>query len=280
MKILVPIKRVTDPDHANAVKVNAAGTDLVAEGLQWKMNPYDEYALEAALRLNENGQTRDKLGETVVVTIGPKQAASVLREKALAMGADRGLLVVHPTDTLDTMLVALALAKIVEREKPDLVLMGKLAVDVEENACGQMLAEVLGWPMATQVQRIVTTNGGQTLTVGREVDTGEVVLELDAPAVITCADRILAPTSVSNGVTPAGFAYPESDGARYPSLKGIMSAKKKPLEELELASLNIVHTPAVSYTAYEAAKGRSGSTVFVSSAAELLDKLRQEAKVL
>lgn len=279
MKILVPIKRVTDPDHANAVKVNAAGTDLVAEGLQWKINPYDEYALEAALRLNENGQTHDKLGETVVVSIGPKEAATTLRQ-ALAMGADRAVLLANPTDTLDAMLVARALAKIVEREKPDLVVMGKLAVDVEENACGQMLAEVLGWPMATQAQRIATTDGGKTLTVGREVDMGEIVLELNAPCVITCADRILAPISVSNGVTPAGFAYPESDGGRYASLKGIMAAKKKPLEELDLASLDIAHTPALTYTAYEPAKGRTGSTVFVSSAQELLNKLRQEAKVL
>lgn len=279
MKILVPIKRVTDPDHANAVKVNAAGTDLVAEGLQWKINPYDEYALETALRLNENGQTHDKLGETMVVSIGPKEAATTLRQ-ALAMGADRAVLLANPTDTLDAMLVALALAKIVEREKPDLVVMGKLAVDVEENACGQMLAEVLGWPMATQAQRIATTDGGKTLTVGREVDMGEIVLELNAPCVITCADRILAPISVSNGVTPANFAYPESDGGRYASLKGIMAAKKKPLEELDLSSLAIAHTPALTYTSYEPAKGRSGSTVFVSSAEELLNKLRQEAKVL
>ncbi len=279
MKILVPIKRVSDPEHANAVKVSPDGAKLLSEGLQWKINPYDEYALEAALRLNENGQTQEKLGETVVVGIGPQDAASTLRQ-ALAMGADRGILIQHGTDTLDAMVAARALAHVVTQEQPDVVVMGKLAVDMEDNACGQMLAEILGWPMATQSQTIEILEGGKSFRVGREVDMGEIVLELEAPAVITCADRILAPRAVINGVTPSSFAYPESDGGRYASLKGIMAAKKKPIQELNLQALGIDLKPALSYAKFEPAKTRSGSTVFVQSAEELLSKLRQEAKVL
>ncbi|MCB9666715.1 MAG: electron transfer flavoprotein subunit beta/FixA family protein [Myxococcales bacterium] len=279
MKILVPIKRVSDPEHANRVRLSPDSTQLLSEGLEWKINPYDEYALEAALRMNENGQTQEKLGETVVVGIGPKEARSTLGQ-ALAMGADRGIHVLHESDSLDATVVARILAHLVQEEAPDLVMMGKLAVDMEDNACGQILAELLGWPMATQSQRIVTTPGSKVLNVGREVDMGEIVLELETPAVITCADRILASDAVKNGVTPESFAYPESEGGRYASLKGIMAAKKKPVTELELASLAVDLAPTLSYTHFEAAKTRQGTATLVSSAEELLTKLRHDAKVL
>src|SRR5689334_5999844 len=128
MKILVPVKRVSDPDNANKVKVTPDGAKVTTDGLEWKPNPFDEYAVETALRLNENAKSSEKLGETIVVTLGPKDAAQTLRQ-ALAMGADRGVHVLAEDTELDSLIVARALQKIVEKEKPDLIVMGKQAVD-------------------------------------------------------------------------------------------------------------------------------------------------------
>ena len=147
MKILVPLKRVADPDNANKVKVNAG--KLETTGLEWKPNPFDEYAVETALRLTENGATpKVRQGEVIVVTFGPKETETTLRG-ALATGADRAIRVDATDDQLDGDIVARALKAIAEKEKPDLILCGKQAVDGDSNQVGQMLAELLGWPMAT-----------------------------------------------------------------------------------------------------------------------------------
>ena len=148
MKILVSLKRVADPDNANKVKVSPDGQRVTSDGLEWKLNPFDEYAVEAALRINENGASGEKLGEVVVVSLGPDDVQTTLRQP-LAMGADRGIQVKETDDQLDSSVVAKALKALVDAEKPDLVLMGKQAVDGDSNTAGQILAELLGWPMAT-----------------------------------------------------------------------------------------------------------------------------------
>ncbi len=277
MKILVPIKRVADPDNANKVKVAADGSRVTTDGLEWKLNPFDEYAVEAALRLNENGKTAEKLGETVTVTIGPKDAAQTIRQ-TLAMGADRGILVAAEDDKIDSVGVAHALKALVDKEKPDVVILGKQAVDGDSNTAGQMLAELLGWPMATFAAHIETADGGKTFTVAREVDTGVLTLKVTGPAIITVDLRIVTPQAVKNGVTPADHAYAE--GARYASLKGIMAAKKKPIDELDLAGLGVSTTSATSYSKFELPPARKGGATFVDSVSDLVSKLRNDAKAL
>ncbi|HTU60681.1 MAG TPA: electron transfer flavoprotein subunit beta/FixA family protein, partial [Polyangiales bacterium] len=141
MKILVPVKRVADPDNANKVKVSGDATAVTSDGLEWKPNPFDEYAVEAALRLNENAPKNEKLGETVVASIGPSDVQQTLRQ-ALAMGADRAILVDAADKDLDTLVTARALKALVDAEKPDLILMGKQTVDGDSNAVGQTLADM------------------------------------------------------------------------------------------------------------------------------------------
>ena len=277
MKILVPVKQVSDPDNANKVKVSGDGSKVTADGLEWKLNPFDEYAVEAALRLNENGKTQEKLGETIVVSIGPKDAAQRLRQ-ALAMGADRATLVEATDEQLDSLVVAQTLAKLVEKEKPDVVIMGKQAVDGDSNSAGQMLAEILGWPMATFAMSIVTTDAGKTFMVGREVDTGVLTVKLTAPCVITVDLRIVTPAAVRNGVTPGDHPY--NEGARYASLKGIMAAKKKPIEETTLAGLGVTAAPGTKYTKFELPPARKGTATFVPDVQDLVKRLRNEAKVI
>lgn len=276
MKILVPVKRVSDPDNANKVKVSADASAVTAEGLEWKPNPFDEYAVETALRLNENAAKNEKLGETVVVSIGPADVAQTLRQ-ALAMGADRGILVAGEDKDLDSLVVARALQAVVAKEKPDVVLMGKQVVDGDSNAVGQMLAELLGWPMATFAMSIAVGDGGKSLTVGREVDTGILTLKVQTPAVVTVDLRIVAPDGVKNGATPEGHKY--NEGARYASLKGIMQAKKKPIEQLTLASLGIDSALSTAYSKFELPAARSGNVVFVDSPDALIQKLN-EAKLI
>jgi len=273
VKILVPVKRVSDPDNANKVKLAADGKAVTTEGLEWKPNPFDEYAVETALRLNENAKGNEKLGETVVVTFGPKDSAQTLRQ-ALAMGADRGILVDANDAQLDSLVVAKALKAIVDAEKPDVIIMGKQAVDGDSNATGQMLAEMLGWPMATFAMSIATTDGGKSFTVGREVDTGVLTLKVTGPAVITVDLRIVSPKAVQNGVTPATHEY--ADGARYASLKGIMAAKKKPIAEQALAG---GAKAATNYVKFELPPARKAG-VFVESVDDLVNKLKNEAKAI
>jgi electron transfer flavoprotein beta subunit len=276
VKILVPVKRVVDPDNANKVKVSADGSKVTSDGLEQKINPFDEYAAEAALRLTENGATAARDGEVVVVTIGPKEAAQTLRG-ALAMGADRAVLVEGSDDALDANLVAAALAKLVAQEKPDLVLMGKQQVDGDSNQVGQLLAEALDWPMATFAATIEVTGGGAALVVGREVDGGVLRLEVTLPAVVTVDLRIVASKAVNNGVTPATHTYP--DTPRYASLKGIMAAKKKPIVETALAALGVAEPLRTQYVKFELPPKRAGG-VKVESVQDLVQKLHSQAKVI
>ncbi|MFO0694818.1 MAG: electron transfer flavoprotein subunit beta/FixA family protein [Polyangiales bacterium] len=277
MKILVPIKRVADPDNANKVKVN--GAQVTTEGLEWKMNPFDEWALEAALRLTEDGASKARKGEVVLVSVGPKDASQTIRQ-GLAMGAERGILIEGDDNALDGAIVAAALAKVVEQEKPDLVVMGKQAVDGDNNVVGTFLAEHLGWPMANYATKISTADDGKNLVVVRETDAGAATVKIAGPAVVTCSDRILHPHAVKNGVTPADFAYPEAEGGRYASLKGIMAAKKKPIAETTLSGLGVAQGKTVSYVKFELPPARSGSTTFVESVDDLVNKLKNVAKVI
>lgn len=274
MKILVPLKRVADPDNANKVKVN--GGKLETTGLEWKPNPFDEYAVETALRLTENGtNTKARQGEVVVVTLGPKDAETTLRA-ALATGADRAIRVDATDDQLDGDVVALALKAIVEKEKPDLVLCGKQAVDGDSNQVGQLLAEYLGWPQATFAATI-KSEGDKALLVGREVDGGTLNLKVTLPAVVSVDLRIVAPHSVRSVHTPETHAYPE--GVRFAALMAIMAAKKKPLEEVKLADVAGGAAPKIKYTGFELPPARKAG-IKVKSVPELVEKLKNEAKAL
>ncbi|MEM6960645.1 MAG: electron transfer flavoprotein subunit beta/FixA family protein [Myxococcota bacterium] len=279
MKILVPVKRVADPDNANKVKVSSDGSQISTEGLEWKMNPFDEWALEAALRLTENGETKKREGEVVLVSIGPQDATQTIRQ-GLAMGADRAILVEAEDEQLDSASVAKILAAVAAKETPDIVLMGKQAADGDSNATSQALAEHLGWPMATSAMTLKTRDGGKSFTIKRELDTGVLTLEIDGPAVLSASDRILQPEAVRNGVTPETFAYPETEGGRYASLKGIMAAKKKPIDKTTPQELNVEMTTLVEYMGFTLPPARSGETAFIETVGELVSKLKSEAKVL
>ena len=275
MKILVALKRVADPDNANKVKIPASGEKIETAGLEWKPNHFDEYALEAALRLTEDGKTpKVRAGEVVVVTFGPKETEQTLRA-ALATGADKAFRVDVTDDKLDGDLVARALKTLVEREKPDVVIMGKQAVDGDSNQVGQILAEHLDWPMASFAATIREEAGA--LLVGREVDGGVITLRLKLPAVVTVDLRIVAPTSVYSLKTAPTFKY--NDGVRFAALPAIMAAKKKPLTELKLADLAPDTALKVHYAKFEAPPARKAG-VKVKDVAELVSRLKNEAKVL
>lgn len=276
MKILVALKRVADPDNANKVKIPASGDKVDTTGLEWKPNPFDEYALEAALRLTENGQQpKTRAGEVVVVTFGPKETETTLRA-ALATGADRAIRVDATDEALDGDVVARALKALVEQEKPDLVLMGKQAVDGDSNQAGQLLAEYLDWPQATFAATIEEEAGG-SLVVGREVDGGVAKMRVKLPAVVTVDLRIVAGTSVYSTKTAKTFKY--NDGVRFAALPAIMAAKKKPLAEKKLSELTNDAKLKVTYATFSAPPARKAG-VKVKDVAELVDKLAKEAKVL
>ncbi len=275
MKILVAIKRVSDPDNANKVKVSPTGNAVDTTGLEFKLNPFDEYALEAALRLTEDGKAPKKReGEVVVVTFGPKETEQNLRS-ALATGADRAIRVEATDDQLDGRLVAQALKALVEAEKPDLVLMGKQAVDGDTNQVAQILAELLDYPMATFAATIVEENG--SVLVGREVDGGVLSLRLKFPAVVSVDLRIVAPTSVYSNRTERAFKY--NEGVRFAPLPAIMAAKKKPLDVKTLSELAPGCAVTTRYTKFERPPQRS-SGIKVKDVAELVDRLANEAKVI
>jgi electron transfer flavoprotein beta subunit len=274
LKILVSLKRVSDPDNANKIKVS--GGKVETTGLEWKPNPFDEYAVETALRLTENGtNTKARLGEVTVVTFGPKETDTTLRA-ALATGADKAFRVDATDDQLDGDVVARALKTIVEKEKPDLVLLGKQQVDGDSNQVGQLLAEYLGWPQATFAGSI-KSEGDKELIVGREVDGGTIKVKVTLPAVVTVDLRIVASKSVTSVHTPATHAYPE--GVRFAALMAIMAAKKKPLSELKLGELVSDAAPKIKYTGFELPPARKAG-VKVKTVAELVAKLKSEAKVL
>ncbi|RDE09558.1 electron transfer flavoprotein subunit beta/FixA family protein [Pelagibacterium lacus] len=249
MKIVVPIKRVVDPNVKIRVKPDGSGVDLAS--VKMAMNPFDEIALEEAVRLKEAG----KADEVVAVSIGPQQAQETLRA-ALAIGADRAILV-RCEGRIEPLTVAKLLRIIAEREAPDLVLAGKQAIDDDSNQTGQMLAGLLGWPQATFASAIVVD--GSNVEVTREVDQGLMTLSLTLPAVITADLRLNEP--------------------RYASLPSIMKAKKKPLEELSPEELGIDVAPRLEVLEVSEPAARKAVRM-VSSVDELLLKLKEEARVL
>ena len=284
MKILVTLKRVADPDNANKVKIPADGSKIDTAGLEWKANPFDEYALETALRLTEDGKNpKARLGKVVVVTFGPKDTETTLRS-ALATGADRAIRVEADDDHVDGIHVARALKSLIDAgvqwddndvSKPDLVIMGKQTVDSESNQVGQMLAELLDWPMATFAGSIEEEKGG--LMVGREVDGGVLHVRVKFPAVVTVDDRVKNPTSVHSLKTDRNHKYHE--GLRFAPLPAIMQARKKPLDTKKLSELAGDSGLRVRYLRYEAPPKRSAG-VKVADVDQLIDKLKNEAKVL
>ena len=276
MKILVTMKRVADPDNANKVKISGDGTQVTSEGLEWKPNPFDEYGVEAALRILEDGVGSGKLrGEVVVATIGPEEVTQQIRQ-CLAMGADRGILVSGADDKLDAMIVARTMMKLVEKEQPDLVIMGKQAVDGDSNQASQMLAEILGWPQATFAGHVEVPEDLFSMTVTREVDGGAAKVRVAFPAVLSVDLRIVTPGGVNNNVA-AGKEYQE--GPRYASLRGIMKAKKKPIDKLTLDDLGVDQTLQVRSVSFNQPAARSAG-VIVETVQELVQKLQDEAKVL
>jgi electron transfer flavoprotein beta subunit len=273
VRILVPLKRVADPDNANKIKVSSAKIDTA--GLENKPNPFDEYAIETALRLTENGATpKVRLGEVIVVTFGPKDTEMTLRG-ALATGADRALRVDAADDHLDGDLVARAIKALVEKEKPDLVLLGKQEVEGDSNQVAQLLAEYLGWPQATFAGSI-KSEGDKALIVGREVDGGTLNVKVTLPAIVSVDLRIVAPTSVQSMHSP-GHKYAE--GVRFAALMAIMAAKKKPLVEFKLADLAGDTALKIKYASFEPPVARK-SGIKVKTVEELVQKLKTEAKVL
>ena len=220
MKIVVPVKRVVDYNVKIRVKADGTGVDLA--NVKMSMNPFDEIAVEEAIRLKEKGEA----SEIVVVSIGPKQAQETLRT-ALAMGADRAILVVTDTDAdIEPLAVAKLLKAVVEAEQADLVIAGKQAIDNDMNATGQMLAALLGWSQATYASKIELGEG--RLSVTREVDGGLQVIETALPAIVTADLRLNEP--------------------RYASLPNIMKAKKKPLDTKSPADYGVDTAPRLTTT--------------------------------
>src|SRR3982751_762359 len=213
MKVLVPVKRVVDYNVKIRVKTDGSGVELA--NVKMSMNPFDEIAVEEAIRLKEKGVAT----EIVAVSIGPQQAAETIRT-ALAMGADRGILV-KVDGIVEPLAVAKILKGIVEEEKPGLVIMGKQAIDDDSNQTGQMLAALLGWPQGTFASKIVIE--GSDILVTREVDGGLQTVRLKGPAVVTTALRLTEP--------------------RYASLPNIMKAKKKPIDEKAPDAYGVDVTP-------------------------------------
>ena len=249
MKILVPVKRVVD--YNVKVRVKADGTGVETAGVKMSMNPFDEIAVEEAVRLKEKGIAT----EIIAVSLGIAACAETIRT-ALAMGADRGILVETDAE-LQPLAVAKLLKAIALREQPRLVILGKQAIDDDMNATGQMLAALLGWPQGTFASRLVIE--GDIVTVTREVDGGLETLSLDLPAIITTDLRLNEP--------------------RYASLPNIMKARKKPIETIRPADLGVDPAPRLTMVSVaEPAKRQAG--VKVASVAELVAKLRTEAKVI
>lgn len=274
MKILVPVKRVPDPTQK--AKIKDGHIDLSAAS--WIVNTFDEYAVETALRLLENGADGTRQGgEIVVVSLGPDDAAKEIRT-CLAMGADRAIHVVCQDREIDALTVVKVLSAIIAQEKPDLVLMGKQAVDGDANQVGQMLAGKLEWPQATFAATIELASDKKGMTVGREVDGGVEYKKVALPAVVTVDLRIVGPKSVKNGVTPESHAY-SGEGARLASLKGIMAAKKKPMATTKLADYGAEAAPVIKELSVTLPPPRAAGQI-VADIPTLVKKLAEEAKVL
>ncbi len=249
MKILVPVKRVVDYNVKIRVRPDGSGVELA--NIKMSMNPFDEIAVEEALRQKEAG----KATEIIAVSIGPAQASETIRT-ALAMGADRGILV-KVDGIVEPLAVAKILKGIVAEEQPGLVILGKQAIDDDSNQTGQMLAALLGWPQGTFASKLVID--GETVTVTREVDGGLQTVKLKAPAIVTTDLRLNEP--------------------RYASLPNIMKAKKKPIADKMPADYGVDVTPRLKVVTTVDPPGRK-SGVKVGSVAELVSKLKNEAGVL
>ena len=249
MKILVPVKRVVDYNVKIRVKADGSGVELA--NVKMSMNPFDEIAVEEAIRLKEAG----KATEIVAVSIGPQQASETIRT-ALAMGADRGILV-KAEGIVEPLAVAKILKAIVEAEKPGLVILGKQAIDDDSNQTGQMLAALLGWAQGTFASKIAIE--GDSVSVTREVDGGLQTVKLKAPAIVTTDLRLNEP--------------------RYASLPNIMKAKKKPIDEKTPADYGVDIKPRLEVVKTSEPAGRK-SGVKVGSVAELVGKLKDEAGVI
>ena len=249
MKILVPAKRVPDPN--SNIKVKPDGSGIVTDGLKFVINPFDEIALEEALKI------KDKAGDTEVILlgIGERSTAEQLRT-ALAMGADRAILVLG-SDPIDSLGIARVIAKVVTDEGADLVLMGKQSIDNDSNQAGQMLAELLGWPQATFASEVALADG--KATVIREVDGGLERIELSLPAVITADLRLNEP--------------------RYASLPGIMKARKKEMKEIAVADLGVDVAPRLKVVKMTPPPKREAGRK-VETVQELVDALHNEAKAI
>ncbi len=258
-------------------KLKFGGGTLDLSGATWQVNPFDEYAVETALRLTEKGKGGERSGEVVLVSLAPKDATQQMRG-LLAMGADRGILIDGQDADLDADVVARTLAALVAAEKPDLVVMGKQAVDGDSGQAGQLLAGYLGWPQATFLATIRLATDGKSATVTREVDAGVEEKRVRLPAVVTVDLRIIGKKAVRNEALASADAEWE-DSPRYASLKGIMAAKKKEIREITRDSLGVSATPRVKTLGFEAPAGRKAG-VKVASVEELVAKLHNEAKVI
>lgn len=249
MKILVPIKRV--PDYELKLKVNAAGDGVQTDGIKWIVNPFDEIAVEEALKIRDSQAG----SEVIVVTIGPSAASEQLRN-ALAMGADRGIHIV--TDApIDSDVAARLLAAVYARDEYQIVIMGKQAIDSDANQTAQLLAAALKLPQATFASKVVLSGAGAEVT--REVDGGLETIAVDFPAIISTDLRLNTP--------------------RYVTLPNIVKAKKKPIEELTPEALAVKAESRVLIRKLTAPAARKGG-VKVASVAELVEKLKSEAKVI
>jgi electron transfer flavoprotein beta subunit len=249
MKALVAVKRVIDYNVKIRVKADHSGVDTA--NVKMSMNPFDEIAVEEALRWREAGIVE----EVVAVSLGPAQCQETIRT-ALAMGADRGILVETDAE-LQPLSVAKLLKAVIEQERPDLVILGKQAIDDDSNQTGQMLAALLGWPQATFASKITVADGHAEVT--REVDGGLETLRIRLPAVVTTDLRLNEP--------------------RYASLPNIMRARRKPIATTTPAALGVDVTPRLLTLKVEEPPKRQGG-VKVGSVAELVDKLKNEARVI
>ena len=254
MKVLVPVKRAVDYNVKIRVKADGSGVEL--NNVKMSMNPFDEIAIEEATKLKEAG----KVTEIVAVSIGPTQAQETIRT-AMAIGADRGILVETgaPTDIggVEPLAVAKTLKALVDKEKPDLVIMGKQSIDDDSNQTGQMLAALLGWAQGTFASKLELADGKAIVT--REIDGGLETIELKTPAIVTTDLRLNEP--------------------RYASLPNIMKAKKKELEVVKPEDLSIDFTPRLSVVKVAEPPERKGGGK-VANVDELVDKLKNEAKVV
>ena len=248
MRVLVPVKRVIDYNVKVRVKPDGSGVDTA--NVKMSMNPFDEIAVEEAVRLKEAG----KVTEVIAVSVGPTQAQETIRT-ALAIGADRGILVAQ--EGAEPLAVAKLLKALVQKESVDLVILGKQAIDDDSNQTGQMLAALLGWGQATFASKVDLGDGKVTVT--REVDGGLETDELKLPAIITTDLRLNEP--------------------RYASLPNIMKAKKKQLDTMSAADLGVDATPRLK-TLKVVEPPKRGAGVKVATVQELVDKLKNEAKVI